>query len=1341
MTQTATIAPQQLKDLRQNLRDFNFAEVMNLLGWNRPSSRTARTITVDGETYSLRQIANLGGAQVLEVTGGADPSTLPVEATRRKLSDEARNIAGEHVLVFVNADRTQSHWFWVKRELKEGEKKARPQPRTHTFVKGQPDDLFISKLAGLFVDIGELNEDGDLTVTAVAQRLSRALDSEAVVKRFYTEFKDRRESFADAIQGIADERDKAWYASVMLNRLMFVYFLQRKGFLGSDSAGTGNREYLQTHLKHSRQRGPGQFYPEFLKALFFEAFAKPEADRDAAARQLTGQIPYLNGGLFLPHPIEERWPAIFIPDEAFDGILGLFGRYDWNLSDLDKHAGGLDPDVLGHIFEKYINQKGFGAYYTRPEITEYLCEQTVRRLVLERINARKPAGARPDTNLSDALTRADADLTRALLLTELPSLSLLDPACGSGAFLVAALKTLLDVYTTLVGRIHSFNDPTLNDWLKERQGTHPNANYNLKKKIITENLYGVDLMPEAAEIAKLRLFLSLVSSAQTLDDLEPLPNIDFNLLTGNSLVGLLDVNEAAYNSTKGGGRGQAVLLGVGEVSYSSIVEKRRRDLEKYRNAAALGIKNLTKLRDEIQAAKEQAYVTLDTLLHKNFHDLGIKYEQATWDDAKGKEGKPVKRKLELADITALKPFHWAFEFAEVMGRGGFDAIIANPPWDVWQTNEKEFFQQYESSIQKKKIRIEDWKKQQAELMKDLTLQEAWLEYASIYPHTSAYFKNSPQFSHNISYVNGKNVGSKINLYTYFLEQCFRLLKDGGRCGIIVPTGLYNDLGSKGLREMLFNKTKIGSIYALSNERFLFEGVDHRFKFAILDFLKGGVTESFNAAFRFDPRVAVSKEQLRDFFQNENQHTTIDIELVRRLSPDSLGIMEFKTELDAHIAEKLLLHPMLGEKINGIWNCKLSTGFNMTTDSHLFQNQSQNDRLPLYEGKMIHQYNHAWGRPKYWINESQGRQALIGKRGNDNGQRLPYQYYRLSIRALARNTDSRTAIATIIAPQNFQNYKIINTNIDNVESEIYLTSIFNSFVFDWILRQKVNTDVTLSILNQMPVPRLDSASPDFLPIVQAVAKLICTTPEFDELAVSAGLHGSIDGVSDEASRAALRAELDGRVAHLYGLSESEFTLILGTFPLVAQPVKDAALAAYRALKPPEGDPELVRLATLGESGTLEYKSSLRSPTKGEATPELRAALEAVIVKEVASFLNAQGGTLLIGLDDDGKPLGLGADYASSGKIAGRDGFERHLRTLLSNALGASTEASLGVSFGLLDGHDICRVDVPAGTAEAWVQVADKGGQKRHAFYLRSGNKAEELPSGPELSKYTKGRWKS
>ena len=194
-----TMPPEDLTHLRTELRDFNFAEAMILLGWSRPASKTTRSLEVNGETFSVRELATLGGARILEVTGGSDPTTLPDEATRRKVSDKALDIAREHVLVFVNADRTQSHWFWVKRELIDG--KAKAQSRTHTYVRGQPDDLFISKLAGLFVDIGELDTSGNIAVTTVAQRLSRALDSEAVVKRFYNEFKDRRESFAEQIQG------------------------------------------------------------------------------------------------------------------------------------------------------------------------------------------------------------------------------------------------------------------------------------------------------------------------------------------------------------------------------------------------------------------------------------------------------------------------------------------------------------------------------------------------------------------------------------------------------------------------------------------------------------------------------------------------------------------------------------------------------------------------------------------------------------------------------------------------------------------------------------------------------------------------------------------------------------------------------------------------------------------------------------------------------------------------------------------------------------------------------------------------------------------------------------
>ncbi|WP_162178629.1 helix-turn-helix domain-containing protein [Deinococcus marmoris] len=277
-------------------------------------------------------------------------------------------------------------------------------------------------------------------------------------------------------------------------------------------------------------------------------------------------------------------------------------------------------------------------------------------------------------------------------------------------------------------------------------------------------------------------------------------------------------------------------------------------------------------------------------------------------------------------------------------------------------------------------------------------------------------------------------------------------------------------------------------------------------------------------------------------------------------------------------------------------------------------------------------------------------------------------------------------------------------------------------------------------NQLPVPRLTAADPDFQPIVQAAARLICTAPEFDDLAKAAGLRGSLDGVTDEAGRAALRAELDGRVAHLYGLTEAEFTHILATFPLVAQEVKDAALAAFRDLAPPEGDPELVRLVGGGETDRVEFKSSMRVPVDGSPpSKELTAVLEAVIVKEVAAFLNAQGGTLLIGVNDAGRGLGLAPDYASSNKIGDRDGFERHLRGVVGTALGQTVAAALAVSFPTLDGLEICRVEIPAGAEETFVLVTDRGGQKREALYVRMGNKAEEIPGGREMTKYVRTRW--
>ena len=530
---------------RDFLNAFKFHELFtDPLGWHQPAARRAESFTFADTPLTRTPIAELSGIVVFEIeskTGG-----IPDSTARGAISRDVAKVALEHVLIFVDEHKTQSVWHWTKRE---GGKK---QPREHYYFKGQPGDLFISKIAGMVVDISELDEHGKLPLIDAAKKVKDALDVERVTKKFYNDFKEERLAFTDLILGIEDARDRQWYASVLLHRLMFIYFLQSKGFVDG-----GEPHYLQIKLEDCPARfGPDEYFERFLKPLFFEGFAKPEDERSVEAQDLLGDIKYLNGGLFLQHPLELKYSGITVSDLAFLNLYHLFGRYSWNLDDT---PGGkddeLNPDVLGYIFEKYINQKAFGAYYTRPEITEYLCEHTINELILAKLQPevdlnRSPGGHGGFHSLADLLMNLDAPLCRALLYTVLPGLSLLDPACGSGAFLVAAMKTLINIYSAVTGRIEFLNDAHLKDWLTKTRRDHKSLNYFIKRSIITNNLFGVDIMEEATEIARLRLFLALVSSAQSVDQLEPLPNIDFNILAGNSLIGLMRVEDAEFESSQ-----------------------------------------------------------------------------------------------------------------------------------------------------------------------------------------------------------------------------------------------------------------------------------------------------------------------------------------------------------------------------------------------------------------------------------------------------------------------------------------------------------------------------------------------------------------------------------------------------------------------------------------------------------------------------------------------------------------------------------------------------------------------------------------------------------------------
>ena len=1180
-------------NFQKHLSAFDFSKLFTeVLGWNNAPADGAWQADKAGETdFSRRTVAELGGVVAIQmVVNTQEDGGWPDEAQRMRIWKHIARSHAENLIIFTEQQKRplQSQWYWVKRSKDAATGKPKLTPRRHEYFAGQPVDLFASKLQAMVVELSELDATGRLPVLEAARRIQAALDVDKTTKKFFTAYQQQHLELLGHIRGIDNERDKRWYASVLLNRLMFVWFMQKKFFLDG-----GNVDYLQTKLATSQQSGPNRFFGEFLNALFFEAFAKPEADRSKAAGALTGQIPYLNGGLFLHHKLElDASPApqnsenaprasrvgttLTVADAAFEGIFNLFASFTWHLDDTPGgDSDEINPDVLGYIFEKYINQKAFGAYYTRPEITGYLAERSIHQMILERvyepaIPELKIKETKFDT-VADLLARMDTQTALKLVKVVLPSITILDPAVGSGAFLVAALKTLINVYYAVVGRAELGASADLQVWLRDIQKDHASVGYYIKRRIVTDNLHGVDIMEEACEIAKLRLFLAMVSSVRRVEDLEPLPNIDFNILPGNSLVGLMRVDEVDFNQKN---TQMGLFADTKPRPFAELLVAKNRLLDTYRhNAEALGKHvNLREIRDDIDKEISSANAVMNELMRDQFEKLDVKFEQATWDAGKKQLGKPKKRAIERGDIDAQAPFHWGYVFDDIVQkRGGFDIILANPPWEGFKPQAKEYFSPFSESISKKNMPIKAFEAEQERLLLDANIRTGWLAYLSRFPHISAYFRSAAEYQYQSAVVAGKKTGSDINLYKLFTERCFSLLRDGGHCGIVIPNGLYKDLGATGLRNMIFDHTQVDALISLSNEKFIFEEVHHSFGLLFLNFTKGGKTENLRATFRINPREAIKAEDFATFVNDDENFIDLSAELIGSMNSETRSVLEFRSSTDVSIVKKMLKFPSLGQKLEGVWNLQLTREFDISMNSKAFKAESVDDRLPLFTGRMFNQFEVTEAHSGYWIDEAEGRRVLLGKTP-DTGQRLDYQGYRWLHRRIARSTDTRTLISTIAPPMvftevNSTTLKVIDSGINKIE-QCYWCGVANSMVLDWLLRQSITTTLNMFYLYQLPVPRLPSADPHCISIAHRAARLICTTPEFDDLAKAVGLKPSTSagrteyGTTDPAERAKLRAEVDGLVAHLYGLAEAEFAHILSTFPLVPEPTKIAALNAWR-----------------------------------------------------------------------------------------------------------------------------------------------------------------------------------
>jgi hypothetical protein len=799
--------------IKECLRDGDFKSLfIDGLGWDRPPAD--QSVEVDGQIYTLKATAEKRGVTAFVCCHEAG-GKLPDRNLRRKIDNQLAKYVREHLIIFVNSDNSRQQWQWVRREP--GKTAAL---RATSWTKGWSGEPLIQKLRTLYVS---LDEEEGFTHSDSTSRVRAAFDVERVTKKFYELFKKKHEKFLTFINGIPDQEFQRWYASVMLNRVMFIYFLQKKAFLDQDT------DYLRTRLKHVRDRGNGAYYKTFLCPLFFEGFAKNPNERSAQAKAFLGDIPYLNGGLFLRHQVEERFgDAIDISDQAFEDLFDFFDQYQWHLDERAlKRDNEINPDVLGYIFEKYVNQKQMGAYYTKEDITDYISKNTIipwlfdtairdcqiafgkdgylwrllqdnpdkyiydavrhgmdqplpeniavglndvskrgewnraapeshalpteiwrevvaRRGRYEEVKAKIASGG--ITSIEDFITynldirqfavdviqyAEGPELVRAFWKA-LQKISVLDPACGSGAFLFAALNILEELYDACLERMDDFveerdksGDPHKSTHLKDfretlaRTAQHPNRAYFILKTIIVQNLYGVDIMEEATEICKLRLFLKLAAQLDDPKRIEPLPDIDFNIKAGNSLIGYTSEQDVQKAIARKGfdfdNALDAIRDRAGDLDRA-FAQFRRQQTE---TASDITPAHKADLKTRLKALEED----LNRYLAK---DYGIDLDQSADLEKSAAYGQWK---------DSHKPFHWWAEFYGIMTAGGFDVIIGNPPY-----------------VEYSKIKKGD---------KD----------AGIKPYE----------------IRGYETIECGNLYAFFVEISLNIKSDNGRLGLIIPT--------------------------------------------------------------------------------------------------------------------------------------------------------------------------------------------------------------------------------------------------------------------------------------------------------------------------------------------------------------------------------------------------------------------------------------------------------------------------------------------------------------------------------------------------------------------------
>lgn len=846
---------------------------------------------------------------------------------------------------------------------------------------------------------------------------------------------------------------------------------------------------------------------------------------------------------------------------------GYFDNYDYQNIKKDKKKTILEErfyknDEL-YLSNQSGNRKTTASYYTPQDITHFMAEESIQKLLKE----------------SDQKGKSILDLR------------LMDNACGSGHFLIATLDVLT---SEALQRIENGNDKKLEQTLKTEkeiilqnlkeilQGkTYEIDELTLLKRILLKKIiFGVDLNEFAIELTRLSLWLDTFVFGT------PLSFIEHHIKQGNALIGAR--KEELYKSLQ---TDNNLFADTFKNKVAKIIEELS-ELSNLKDTTAEEIAQSKEIYKKLEPALNQLDLAMNFHTYKRFIPFmfedkteaqkEIDLLNATLTDFeekifKEKNAELVKRIKDTAQLFSF--FNYEISFAEVFQNGhrGFDLIIGNPPWDKTKFSDADFFSGWRSSY--RTMKNKEKKENRENILSYKGIQNEYDTKKDFVVFANDYYKNY--------YPYNAGVGDN-NLFRFFIEQNLGLLTKDGTLTYITPSAWIYEDSSINIRKHIFESYQLEFFYQFENRAKIFPDVDSRYKFAVFQITqldkKAKKRETLPVRFMQTDTEILYKTETYDGKKGILEYPYEDI---YTLSPEHHALFEIKDQKDLDIIRNAykrfdIIHPDYIDFRNEL---------HMTSDRDLFQEQE--DDMILYEGKMIHQYRNNLAQPNYWIKKdefeakliktetsrlisdiyeyiplekrlSTKKNSLINFLGLNNEEELEQfvvfdtSFPRLMLRTIARNTDSRTLIAGIISsnhtfgnsmfghiPKKYvlENGKVVIKEIP-LERVLFVQAIFNSLVLDFIVRFLVDINLNKTYLMRLPIPQPSDEQLRENKVYQQLIKNalvlnLSNTTNLEELKnkVNFKIQKS-DIPTTQKQKDKLQAQNDLLIAELYGLTKEQ-----------------------------------------------------------------------------------------------------------------------------------------------------------------------------------------------------------